>query len=156
MLAVREDLSCSQIGISSPEMSNNREIHDYIYGAPFSVVTDNNPLMNVFTTAELDATSQRWLVELSKYNCTVSYRSGKQNLDADGLSRILETGTSVTIFPDVLEAAYNSISVEHQPFVDSLTNAAQKDIDPKDASTIEENTIKYTALMGKYRRKAQT
>ena len=54
-------------------------------------------------------------MELSYYNCTISYRSGKHNLDADGSSRIPETETSVTIFPDVLKAVCSSISVGHQP-----------------------------------------
>ena len=63
------------------------EFHDYLYGANFDVVTDNNPLTYVFTTATLDATGQRWLAELSNYNCSISYRSGKRNADADGLSR---------------------------------------------------------------------
>ena len=35
--------------------------HDYLYGATFEVITDNNPLTYVFTTAKLDATGQRWL-----------------------------------------------------------------------------------------------
>ena len=34
--------------------------HDYLYGAKFDVVMDNNPLTYVFTTAKLDATGQRW------------------------------------------------------------------------------------------------
>ena len=34
------------------------KFHDYLYGAKFEVVTDNNPLMYVITTAKLDATGQ--------------------------------------------------------------------------------------------------
>ena len=41
--------------------------HDYLYGATFEVITDNNPLTYVFTTAKLDATGQRWLAALSNY-----------------------------------------------------------------------------------------
>ena len=78
-------------------------------------MTGNNTLAYVFTTAKLDATCQRWLVELSNHNWTISYRSGKQNLDADRLSRIPETETSVTLIPDVLKAVCSSISMEHQP-----------------------------------------
>ena len=73
-------------------------------------MTDNNPLTYVFTTAKLDATEQRWLAELSNYNCSLSYRSGKRNLDADGLSRRKED-TETTIFPDVLKAFCNALSV---------------------------------------------
>ena len=56
----------------------------------------------MFTTAKLDATGQRWLAELSNYNCSISYRSGKQNADADGLSR-KKPETETKIFPDVLK-----------------------------------------------------
>ena len=66
------------------------KFHDYLYGTSFKVITDNNPLTYVFTTAKLDASGQRWVAALSGYNFTVKYRSGKKNADADGLSRRLE------------------------------------------------------------------
>ena len=84
------------------------KFHDYLYGAKFEVVTDNNPLTYVFTTAKLDATGQRWLAELSNYNCIISYRSGERNADADGLSRRQEVRIT-TVFPEVLKALHHSI-----------------------------------------------
>ena len=36
--------------------------HDYLYGTSFEVVTDNNPLTYILTTARLDATGHRWVV----------------------------------------------------------------------------------------------
>ena len=63
------------------------KFHDYLYGRPFKVVTDNNPLTYVTTSAKLDATGHRWLAALSAYNFSLSYRPGKRNNDADGLSR---------------------------------------------------------------------
>ena len=62
--------------------------HEYLYGGTFEVHTDNNPLTYVLTTAKLDATGQRWVASLANYNFTIQYRSGKQNIDADALSRI--------------------------------------------------------------------
>ena len=50
--------------------------------------TDNNPLTYILTMAKLDATGQRWVTSLANYNFTLKYRSGKQNIDADALSRI--------------------------------------------------------------------
>ena len=49
---------------------------------------DNNPLTYVLTTAKLDATGQRWVASLANYNFTITYHSGKHNVDADALSRI--------------------------------------------------------------------
>ena len=36
---------------------------------------------------KLDATSYRWLAALSTFSFDIKYRAGKQNQDADGLSR---------------------------------------------------------------------
>lgn len=65
----------------------SEKFHDYLYGATFKVLTDNNPLTYVLTSAKLDATSHRWLAALSVYNFDIHYKSGKLNIDADGLSR---------------------------------------------------------------------
>lgn len=63
------------------------KFHDYLYGQSFTVVTDNNPLRYVLTTAKLDATSYRWLAALSTFSFDIQYRAGKQNQDGDALSR---------------------------------------------------------------------
>ncbi|KAG1939020.1 interleukin-1 receptor accessory protein-like 1-A [Pimephales promelas] len=67
--------------------SVTEKFHDYLYGADFTVVTDNNPLTYVLTSAKLDATSHRWLAALSTYSFKMQYRAGKHNFDADALSR---------------------------------------------------------------------
>ena len=63
------------------------KFHDYLYGASFTVRTDNNPLTYILTTAKLNATGHRWLAALSTYNFTLQYRPGSSNTDADSLSR---------------------------------------------------------------------
>ena len=61
---------------------------DYLSYAPhFMVYTDNNPLTYVLTTAKLNAVGMRWINELADYNFTIKYRPGKENVDADSLSR---------------------------------------------------------------------
>ena len=62
--------------------------HEYLYGGNFEVHTDNNPLTYVLKTAKLDAMGQRWVASLANYNFSLHYRSGRQNIDADALSRI--------------------------------------------------------------------
>ena len=64
------------------------QFHEYLYGGTFEVHTDNNPLMYVLTTAKLDATGQRWVTSLANYNFTITYHSGKHNINADTLSRV--------------------------------------------------------------------
>ena len=63
------------------------KFHDYLYGTTFTVLTDNNPLTYILTSAKLDAASYRWLAALSTFTFSIKYRAGKQNQDADGLSR---------------------------------------------------------------------
>ena len=62
--------------------------HNYLYGSEFTARTDNNPLMYVLTLAKLDATGQCWVSHLANYRFDIEYRLGKQNVDADALSRI--------------------------------------------------------------------
>ena len=64
------------------------KFRDYLYGGTFEVFTDNNPLTYILTSAKLDATTQRWIASLVSFNFSISYRSGKSNVDADSLSRI--------------------------------------------------------------------
>ncbi len=63
------------------------KFHDFLYGTKVTVLTDNNPLVYVLTTARLDAAGHRWLAALSMYLISKSYRVGKTNVDADGLSQ---------------------------------------------------------------------
>ena len=63
------------------------KLQDYLYGAKFTVVTDNNPLTYVLAKAKLDATCHRWLSSLASYDFNIVYRPGRTNVDADVLSR---------------------------------------------------------------------
>ena len=64
------------------------QFHKYLYGGTFEVHSDNNPLTYVLNTAKLDAMGQRWVASLANYNFTITYYSGKHNVDADALSRV--------------------------------------------------------------------
>ena len=64
------------------------KFREYLYGAEFQVFTDNNSLTYILTTAKLDATGHRWVAALSNYTFSISYKPGRNNTDADALSRI--------------------------------------------------------------------
>ncbi len=69
--------------------SVTEKFRDYLYYAPtFTVYSDNNPLTYVLTSAKLNATGCRWLAELADFHFTIKYRPGKDNIDADSLSRM--------------------------------------------------------------------
>ena len=71
------------------------QFHEYLssYGKnrnEFVVRTDNNPLTHIFSSANLDATGQRWVARLASYNFSMEYQKGKDNTVADFLSRMNE------------------------------------------------------------------
>ena len=64
------------------------QFHEYLspYGKnrnEFVVRTDNDPLTYIFSTANLDAAGQRWVVHLASYNFALEYQKGKDNTVAD-------------------------------------------------------------------------
>ena len=61
---------------------------EYLYGGKFKVFTDSNPLTSIQTKGKTDATTQRWVAELASYDFTLIYKPGKDNTEADALSRI--------------------------------------------------------------------
>ena len=90
------------------------KFHDYLIGTSFSVITDNNPLTYVLTTAKLDATMHRWVAALANFNFSISYRAGRLNGDADALSRMPE------VFPDVIKAVCTAVTADI-PLVESVS-----------------------------------
>lgn len=59
---------------------------DYLTGAEFVAFTDNNPVVNL-QNARLGTAEQRWVAQLAAFDFEVKYRAGKENADADALSR---------------------------------------------------------------------
>ena len=62
------------------------QFRHYLLGAVTTVYTDNNPLSHL-QTARLGAVEQRWTAELACFDFSVKYRSGRENVNADALSR---------------------------------------------------------------------
>lgn len=124
------------------------KFHDYLYGTKFEAVMDNNPLTYVLTTAKLDATGQRWIAALSNYNFYIKYRSGKKNVDADGLSRCQEEEHHV-VFPEVLKAIFvaSQIVSEEAPLFESVALSDTASSADTQEETSEE-ILPITALSG--------
>ena len=94
------------------------QFKDYLYYATtFSVFADNDPLTYIMTTAKLNATGIRWVGELAEYNFSIHYRPGKNNGDADGLSRMplkmdeLITEFTEHLYQNVLHATVQALNV---------------------------------------------
>ena len=61
---------------------------EYLVYQPFLVKMDNNPLMYVMTTPNLDATGHQLVSALAKYNFWLEYQKGRDNAVADTLSQV--------------------------------------------------------------------
>ena len=81
-----------------------KHFHTYLLDCHFKVCTDNNPLTYFLTSPNMDATKQRWINKLVKYNFSLEYQKGKNNNVADALSRISEEHLSDEEPEKVLEA----------------------------------------------------
>ena len=55
---------------------------------PFVVRTDNNSLMYVLTTPNLDATGHRWVGTFASFEFTLEYQKGADNEVAGALSQV--------------------------------------------------------------------
>lgn len=71
------------------------KFREYLLGQKCVVYTDNNPLSHL-STAKLGATEQRWAAQLSAFDFTIKYRSGRSNQNADALSRQHPASASMT------------------------------------------------------------
>ncbi|KAL2093598.1 hypothetical protein ACEWY4_010910 [Coilia grayii] len=69
---------------------------DYLWGAQFTVFTDNNPLVHL-DTATLGATEQRWVAQLANFSYDIRYRPGATNRNADVLSRLPGEATNLLV-----------------------------------------------------------
>ena len=60
---------------------------EYLYGSRCIVYTDNNPLSHLTTSKAAPVTDMRWVAQLADYNLDIHYKPGKNNQNADILSR---------------------------------------------------------------------
>ena len=60
----------------------------YLYGKPFKVVSDHKPLKWIMNVKDPGSRLMRWRLQLAEYDFEVIYKPGKQNANADALSRV--------------------------------------------------------------------
>ena len=60
----------------------------YLYGTKFTVYTDHKPLEWLMSKSEPAGRLARWALKIQEFNIEIGYRAGKQNQNADSLSRI--------------------------------------------------------------------
>ncbi|GFW88742.1 transposon Tf2-9 polyprotein [Trichonephila clavipes] len=63
------------------------ELHYYLDGNSFLVMTDHNPLVWLNRNVSSNPRLMRWALALQPYNFRIVHRSGKSHKNADSLSR---------------------------------------------------------------------
>ena len=63
------------------KLAITEKFRDYLINGPdFEVVTDNNPLTYVLSTAKLHSTGLRWVAELANYRFTIDIAAARNML----------------------------------------------------------------------------
>ena len=80
------------------------KFHNYLYGRKFIIHSDHKPLMYIFNASKAIPVMAsprviRWSLTLSTYSYEIRYRPGKQQANADALSRLplLESPSNVPV-----------------------------------------------------------
>lgn len=93
-----------------------RKFHKYLYGRPFTLVTDHKPLLAILGSHKglpslAAARLQRWAVFLLGYTYVLKFRGTNQHCNADGFSRLPRTKPQEVA--DKFEAATTAFNI-HQ------------------------------------------
>ncbi len=92
------------------------KFREYLLGNKCTVYTDNNPLSHL-QTAKLGALEQRWVNQLAEFDLDIKYKPGRNNGNADALSR----QSSTTLVTDQGQVSrVNSVSVFPRPLKEHL------------------------------------
>lgn len=105
-------MSSLKLDLLALKWSVTEKFRDYLLGNKFTVIADNNPL-KYLSTAKLGAYEQKWASQLAEFDFEIKYRPGKQNVNADVLSRlptdILCECIQGTIIPPEIKLAQNTV-----------------------------------------------
>lgn len=65
-----------------------KHFRPYLYGNKFTIYTDHRPLAWLNKLKDLNSKLTRWRLKLQEYDFDIIHKSGKQNTNADALSRL--------------------------------------------------------------------
>lgn len=65
-----------------------KHFRHFLYGRRFTIFTDHRPLVWLFNVKDLNSRLTKFRLKLEEYDYEIKYKPGKQNTNADALSRI--------------------------------------------------------------------
>lgn len=107
-----QNYSSRKLELLALKWAVTEKFKEYLLGSRFEVWTDNNPLVHL-EKAKLSAVEQRWVADLAPFNFELKFRRGKDNGNADALSRkaeqtvieAVDEATGSTTLPEELHQA---------------------------------------------------
>ena len=69
-----------------------KEFSPYLYGFPFTLITDHNPLTALKGVKDVGGRLARWMLFLQQFDFKMEYKPGRMHGDADALSRRPQDG----------------------------------------------------------------
>ena len=107
------------------------------------VRTDNNPLMYIFSTANLDAAGQRWVAHLTSYNFSLEYQKGKDNTVTDFLSHMDDCLMEGEVQDYLSKIPYPGVKAVLDNAVTPLVNRAEQGVrhNPSCQNACQEETL---------------
>ena len=124
--------------------------HEYLYGKLFSANTDHLPLTWLQTKKNVHPRLERWLLRLSLYEFEINYKPGKENIVADGLSRLpdeeeINRDQNDDYF-DTLIANIDEININEQTYSSSSNNSSEEFSSNSDTEVSKQNIVDFTSL----------
>ena len=99
----------------------------YLAQSPFTVITDHSALTSLPTNKRYEGRLARWSLFLQQYNYTVQAKKGKQNTNADFLSRIPYNNTQAHTQsfqePEVFTQEIDFQTTDHTAYTTPNTNS---------------------------------
>ena len=106
-----------------------KEFYPYLYGFPFTVVTDHNPLTSLKGLKDTGGRLTRWLMFLQQFNFDLKYKQGSKHTNADALSRQKPTTPPVSVITNISPLSVSKDDLIQLQKEDSQLSAVREHIE---------------------------
>lgn len=106
-----------------------KHFRPYLYGRRFKIITDHKPLQWLFSIKDPSSKLVRWRLQLEEHEYDIVYKKGKQNTNADTLSRIELHAKETSAIQKFIQQTKEKTNGTRRNDIDNSSTAAQVDID---------------------------